>query len=192
MYRYTISCEVSWFNLLWFCVCLTEGWTSKAGVQCRGHSGFPPCKHGWWVAPPKNTFNIEVVNDYIPDIKLIRTDTTLDLSQKAEKGMKICATSRGIYCFSSQSAEILAYGSEVSHLAQIWRRKKNNQARRSGEDKKITERVLLRTQPTAPTRSRRRAFWGFFSGTTPPSLKSLRCILRILLPVCRYQYYWYQ
>ncbi|CAN7035424.1 unnamed protein product [Brassica rapa subsp. trilocularis] len=31
--------------------------------------------------------------DHISDIKLIRTDTTLDLSQKAEKGM-ICTNQR--------------------------------------------------------------------------------------------------
>ncbi|WCJ23878.1 vacuolar ATP synthase catalytic subunit-related / V-ATPase-related / vacuolar proton pump-related [Euphorbia peplus] len=35
---------------------------------------------------------------YISDIKLIRTDTTLDLSQKAEKGMLL-----SVYCFSFYS-----------------------------------------------------------------------------------------
>lgn len=32
---------------------------------------------------------------HISDIKLIRTDTTLDLSQKAEKGM-ICLNAQGL------------------------------------------------------------------------------------------------
>ena len=34
---------------------------------------------------------------YISDIKLIRTDTTLDLSQKAEKGMPFFQWSLGFY-----------------------------------------------------------------------------------------------
>ena len=38
----------------------------------------------------------------ISDIKLIRTDTTLDLSQKAEKGM-ICS-SAGLYLYSENSS----------------------------------------------------------------------------------------
>jgi len=58
-------------------------------VQYRGHSGFPLRKRSYWVTTLKNTFNIEAVNYSIPDIKLIRTDTTLDLSQKAEKGMRL-------------------------------------------------------------------------------------------------------
>ncbi len=58
-------------------------------VQCRSHPGFPLCKHNYWVASLKNSFNIETGISSIPDIKLIRTDTTLDLSQKAEKGMLI-------------------------------------------------------------------------------------------------------
>uniref|UniRef100_A0A3Q7HRQ7 Uncharacterized protein n=1 Tax=Solanum lycopersicum TaxID=4081 RepID=A0A3Q7HRQ7_SOLLC len=33
---------------------------------------------------------------HISDIKLIRTDTTLDLSQKAEKGPKICTRIGGV------------------------------------------------------------------------------------------------
>ncbi len=33
----------------------------------------------------------------VSDIKLIRTDTTLDLSQKAEKGMKLIAFDRRLY-----------------------------------------------------------------------------------------------
>ena len=37
--------------------------------------------HTWY----KNAINIDGVNDPVSDVKLIRTDTTLDLSQKAEK-----------------------------------------------------------------------------------------------------------
>ncbi len=33
----------------------------------------------------------------VSDIKLIRTDTTLDLSQKAEKGMKLESFDRVLY-----------------------------------------------------------------------------------------------
>ena len=69
--------------------CCERGRTSTAGVQYRGHSGFPLRKRSCWVTTLKNTFNIEAVNYSIPDIKLIRTDTTLDLSQKAEKGMSM-------------------------------------------------------------------------------------------------------
>ena len=58
-------------------------------MQCHSHPGFPLCKHNCWVASLKNSFNIETGISSIPDIKLIRTDTTLDLSQKAEKGMPI-------------------------------------------------------------------------------------------------------
>ena len=42
----------------------------------------------------------------ISDIKLIRTDTTLDLSQKAEKGM-ICSKV-GLYLYSRRSAQAWA------------------------------------------------------------------------------------
>ena len=41
------------------------------------------------VVTQKNSFNIVTGDSSIPDIKLIRTDTTLDLSQKAEKGMPV-------------------------------------------------------------------------------------------------------
>ena len=41
---------------------------------------------------------------HISDIKLIRTDTTLDLSQKAEKGMPISFTG---LCFYTQLFSIL-------------------------------------------------------------------------------------
>ncbi|KAG2570373.1 hypothetical protein PVAP13_7KG073609 [Panicum virgatum] len=43
--------------------------------------------HYCGLSPIKNKFNIKVGYAHISDIKLIRTDTTLDLSQKAEKGM---------------------------------------------------------------------------------------------------------
>ena len=42
----------------------------------------------------------------ISDIKLIRTDTTLDLSQKAEKGMT-CPTV-GLFLYSRRSAQAWA------------------------------------------------------------------------------------
>ena len=37
--------------------------------------------HTWY----KNAINIDGANGPVSDVKLIRTDTTLDLSQKAEK-----------------------------------------------------------------------------------------------------------
>ena len=42
-----------------------------------------------------------MVIDHLPEIKLIRTDTTLDLSQKAEKvcsgrGLRFCGTARPV------------------------------------------------------------------------------------------------
>ena len=39
---------------------------------------------------------------HISDIKLIRTDTTLDLSQKAEKGMSVSVT-HAIFYFPTRS-----------------------------------------------------------------------------------------
>ena len=39
--------------------------------------------------PPEKFIQQLAGNSSISDVKLIRTDTTLDLSQKAEKGMKI-------------------------------------------------------------------------------------------------------
>ncbi|CAN6931372.1 unnamed protein product [Brassica oleracea] len=38
--------------------------------------------------------------DHISDIKLIRTDTTLDLSQKAEKGMNRMQGSASLFILS--------------------------------------------------------------------------------------------
>ncbi|KAJ0007166.1 hypothetical protein Pint_29871 [Pistacia integerrima] len=38
---------------------------------------------------------------HVPDIKLIRTDTTLDLSQKAEKGM-LCSVAQLFFYSSTQ------------------------------------------------------------------------------------------
>ena len=75
--------------MLVICVVVRDG-RPRRDVQCRSHPGFPLCKHNYWVASLKNSFNIETGNSSIPDIKLIRTDTTLDLSQKAEKGMRRC------------------------------------------------------------------------------------------------------
>ena len=72
--------------MLVICVVVRDG-RPRRDVQCRSHPGFPLCKHNYWVASLKNSFNIETGISSIPDIKLIRTDTTLDLSQKAEKGM---------------------------------------------------------------------------------------------------------
>ena len=39
---------------------------------------------------------------HISDIKLIRTDTTLDLSQKAEKGMLLILKVQSFYFLSSR------------------------------------------------------------------------------------------
>jgi len=44
---------------------------------------------------------------HVSDIKLIRTDTTLDLSQKAEKGMLRTLASISLYRHSSQQYPML-------------------------------------------------------------------------------------
>ena len=44
---------------------------------------------------------------HISDIKLIRTDTTLDLSQKAEKGM-ICSGYDGMFYTSASLTSLLS------------------------------------------------------------------------------------
>ena len=85
-------------------------------VQCRSHPGFPLCKHNYWVASLKNSFNIETGISSIPDIKLIRTDTTLDLSQKAEKGMPHCYERGRIYNMDFIISAIPVYGLNVFEL----------------------------------------------------------------------------
>ena len=79
-------------------------------VQCRSHPGFPLCKHNYWVASLKNSFNIETGISSIPDIKLIRTDTTLDLSQKAEKGMLHFSLYPFTYTLFGSKYQISHYG----------------------------------------------------------------------------------
>ncbi|KAM4115916.1 hypothetical protein ACJW30_02G010100 [Castanea mollissima] len=44
---------------------------------------------------------------HISDIKLIRTDTTLDLSQKAEKGMSFSITHAIFYCPTRTGSPLL-------------------------------------------------------------------------------------
>jgi hypothetical protein len=41
------------------------------------------CKHSGFSAKDKNKFNLDAILRLLPEIKLKRTDTTLDLSQKA-------------------------------------------------------------------------------------------------------------
>ena len=53
-------------------------------VRPRSHAVGPDksrLSHTWY----KNAINIDGANGPVSDVKLIRTDTTLDLSQKAEK-----------------------------------------------------------------------------------------------------------
>ena len=52
----------------------------------------------------------------IPDIKLIRTDTTLDLSQKAEKGMPPLYERGRIYNMDFIISAIPVYGLNVFEL----------------------------------------------------------------------------
>ena len=91
------------------CVVVRDGrpWRD---VQCRSHPGFPLCKHNYWVASLKNSFNIETGISSIPDIKLIRTDTTLDLSQKAEKGMILPTHKTNIRTFVRRMKINSSYG----------------------------------------------------------------------------------
>lgn len=49
-------------------------------------------------------------------IKLSRTDTTLDLSQKAEKGMNNCEHKYIIYTTSSQEAYVGCHGPKIWEL----------------------------------------------------------------------------
>ena len=51
----------------------------------------------------------------ISDIKLIRTDTTLDLSQKAEKGMSTQPIAGSLYMFFLITMDISPYGSLSSY-----------------------------------------------------------------------------
>ncbi|KAF8107901.1 hypothetical protein N665_0116s0106 [Sinapis alba] len=47
--------------------------------------------------------------DHISDIKLIRTDTTLDLSQKAEKGMNCKVGSASVFIAGSSCVKFLCF-----------------------------------------------------------------------------------
>ena len=64
------------------------GAPSLEAVQDQGDACGPDQQAGHWNPPLKK---IRLIScgpmDHVSDIKLIRTDTTLDLSQKAEKGM---------------------------------------------------------------------------------------------------------
>ena len=61
--------------------------TAKAAVQCQGH-GRAEVVQAQHSAPGQKIRLISCgTMSHVSDIKLIRTDTTLDLSQKAEKGM---------------------------------------------------------------------------------------------------------
>ena len=61
--------------------------TAKAAVQCQGH-GRAEVVQAQHSAPGQKIRLISCgTMSHVSDIKLIRTDTTLDLSQKAEKGI---------------------------------------------------------------------------------------------------------
>ena len=68
------------------------------------------------VVTQKNSFNIVTGDSSIPDIKLIRTDTTLDLSQKAEKGMPPLYERGRIYNMDFIISAIPVYGLNVFEL----------------------------------------------------------------------------
>ena len=66
-----------------------------AFVRCHGHAGRGPEPFGFG-GFPHHPQEIEVISDWhmasVSDIGLIRTDTTLDQSQKAEKVCSLLAT----------------------------------------------------------------------------------------------------
>ena len=65
--------------------------------------------------PPKNINLISCgTMSHVSDIKLIRTDTTLDLSQKAEKGMLCVVVSTPFYAMS--------FYSHISYLVDMGQR----------------------------------------------------------------------
>ena len=68
-------------------VCGGRGCTLAAVVQCRDHAAAPaPQATPSGAAPKKIDLIAKGTLSPVSAIKLIRTDTTLDLSQKAEKG----------------------------------------------------------------------------------------------------------
>ncbi|KAL2947800.1 hypothetical protein AAZX31_20G091500 [Glycine max] len=56
---------------------------------------------------------------HISDIKLIRTDTTLDLSQKAEKGMNFYALKRAFYKNTSDDCYLYSSIRDLIRLAEV-------------------------------------------------------------------------
>jgi hypothetical protein len=65
------------------------------------------------LSPTKNKFNTVVrARPHISDIKLIRTDTTLDLSQKAEKGMS-CLDTSPVLLYPPRPASTTSWGDVV-------------------------------------------------------------------------------
>ncbi|CBI33937.3 unnamed protein product, partial [Vitis vinifera] len=55
---------------------------------------------------------------HVSDIKLIRTDTTLDLSQKAEKGMLFIVSSSSFYImwFATSSHKLAMWDCQFRHV----------------------------------------------------------------------------
>ena len=67
-------------------------------------------------SPTKNQLISNYSMSSVPDIKLIRTDTTLDLSQKAEKGMPPLYERGRIYNMDFIISAIPVYGLNVFEL----------------------------------------------------------------------------
>ena len=65
-----------------------EGWASSEGVQVRTHPPAQAPASRPLDRPGKIQLTIIGGNAPVVVVKLQRTDTTLDLSQKAEKGMQ--------------------------------------------------------------------------------------------------------
>ncbi len=74
-------------------MCVGREWEGRR-VLARGDSAIPksrwqPCPASWTYGKPPG--KIDLIDsgsmNHVSAIRLIRTDTTLDLSQKAEKGM---------------------------------------------------------------------------------------------------------
>jgi hypothetical protein len=78
---------------------VNAGPATKAGVQCHGHGAEGAAASRRHPTPPRKirVITCDPYRDRRKVITLFRTDTTLDLSQKAEKGMNVSGTHLVLY-----------------------------------------------------------------------------------------------
>ena len=113
------------YKRVWNCFknmqCEVNGGLHAPGGVCKASCmlSLPPCKHGMRRTHPEKLVKSQGGPcPPVSAIKLIRTDTTLDLSQKAEKGMLACTRARcvGILALHVHACAVKALARHVAAL----------------------------------------------------------------------------